>query len=48
MNHTFVGIWKAILFLQAGDTFFIASFNLTYISSLIKHIIFLQIQSFVL
>lgn len=31
MKHIIIGIWKAIMFLQNGDTLLIASFNLTYL-----------------
>lgn len=30
MNHTVIGIWKAIKFLQGWDVFLIATFNFTY------------------
>ena len=35
MNHTVIGIWKAIKFLQGWDVFLIATFNFTYSMQLI-------------
>lgn len=35
MNHTVIGIWKAIKFLQGWDGFLIATFNFTYSMQLI-------------